>query len=345
MGDFRHSGGESHRWARIRRRLVTVPAVLVGLVLGWALVIPALLVGLVLDLVNRRPASTARVVLYGLWWLSVEAIGIVVAGVLWLRYAPTGGVIGIDARKAHSHVQHWWTKCLVGGARALLGLRYSVQGINDLAGEGPLVVLARHGSQGDALLVASVLAQASFRSRFVVKRQLLWDPCLDLYGHRIPNYFVDRNAHHNQAEIDNVGHLAECMDPDEALVIFPEGTRFSSAKLRRAVAILRDVAPERLEEVSQLRHLLPIRTPGVLAILRCNTRADLVFLNHVVVTDFSSLVDLWRNTPLPSGLHFRVERIKRDRVPPVDQVDDLVRYLDRCWVGLDGWVADQGLGP
>ena len=32
------------------------------------------------------------------------------------------------------------------------------------------------------------------RLRYVLKRELLWDPCLDIVGQRVPNIFVDRDA-------------------------------------------------------------------------------------------------------------------------------------------------------
>jgi hypothetical protein len=177
----------------------------------------------------------------------------------------------------------------------------------------------------------------------VVKRQLLWDPCLDLYGHRIPNYFVDRDSRDNRVEIHNIGALATGMARDEALVIFPEGTRFASAKLERAVEMLAETAPERLDQVGRLRHVLPIRTPGVLAVLKENQEADLVLLNHIGVADFSTLGDLWRNTPFPTDLRFHVERIDRAEVPEPSHSDELIRHLDRRWVGFDDWIHNRGV--
>ena len=107
-------------------------------------------------------------------------------------------------------------------------------------------MLARHGSQGDALLVASILATAGLRPRFVLKRQLLWDPCLDVVGHRIPNYFVDRDSTDNQTELGNIRQLASDLEDDEAVVIFPEGTRYSDAKREKAIDLLGIAAPERV---------------------------------------------------------------------------------------------------
>ena len=203
------------------------------------------------------------------------------------------------------------------------------------------MVLARHGSQGDALLVAAVLAEARLRPRFIVKRQLLWDPCLDIVGHRIPNYFVDRDAADNRIEIQNIGALARGLEPDEAIVIFPEGTRFSPSKLKRAIEMLSATAPERVESAQRLSCVLPVRTPGFLSILENNQEADVVLLNHVGVTDFKSLHDLWNNIPFPTSLHFNTERLSRSELPPISQPEALIENIDQLWEKFDLWVLSN----
>jgi len=262
-----------------------------------------------------------------------------VAGALWLRFAPGGRLHSEASFRAHSGLQRWWATNLVRGARRLLGLRFRLEDASPLQRGGPLVVLARHGSQGDALLVAAMLASSGLRPRFILKRQLLWDPCLDLVGHRIPNYFVDRDTVDNREEVRNVGRLGEGLGPDEAVVVFPEGTRFSPAKLERAVGILGNTEPERLPQVRSLRRVLPIRTAGILEILGSAPTPDLVFLNHVGVSDFRSLRDLWRNVPFASPLRFTAERFDRGQVPPNGEQAALVRWLDDRWVEFDAWVV------
>lgn len=51
-----------------------------------------------------------------------------------------------------------------------------VEGVNALQ-PGPLVVLMRHASLADTLLPAVVIASHGIRLRYVLKRELLWDPC------------------------------------------------------------------------------------------------------------------------------------------------------------------------
>ncbi len=333
------SAQDSSQSKRLRRRAVTVPGTLLGFLVFLALLVPAMVIGFLIDLSLKRRWPTVRVALYAVWWAGLETFGVLGAGFLWLRFAPSRRLQSDPSFRAHSRLQRWWATGLVRGAKCLLDLRFQLDDPSPLSRDGPLIVLARHGSQGDALLVAAMLSSSGLRPRFVLKRQLLWDPCLDIVGHRIPNYFVDRDTANNHDEILNIGHLAEDLSPDEAIVIFPEGTRFSQAKLNRSIKALAATAPERLPQAKRLCRVLPIRTAGVLAALRRAPSTDLLFLNHVGVSDFRTLSDLWRNVPFKTPLRFAAQRIERSAVPKSDNETDLVGWLDARWVEFDTWVA------
>lgn len=335
------SSHESDRLARLKRRSITVPVILLSFLIGLGLYIPTVLLAAIVDLCRGKPLPTVRLLTYGLWWLGIESGGILRATFLWLRFIPRQKLTSDDSLKAHSNLQYWWTSNLIRGAKSLLGVRFKLDGQEFLEVGGPLVVLARHGSQGDALLVAAVLAEAGLRPRFIVKRQLLWDPCLDIVGHRIPNYFVDRDAADNRIEIQNIGALARGLEPDEAIVIFPEGTRFSPSKLKRAIEMLSVTAPERVESAQRLSCVLPVRAPGFLSILENNQDADVILLNHVGVTDFKNLHDLWNNIPFPAPLHFNTERLSRSELPPISQPETLIENIDQLWEKFDLWVLSN----
>ena len=339
------SSRESSRTARLRRRCLTIPAVTLSFILLLLLLLPLLLLSVLFDAALCRKGATVRVVLYGTWWTGLETFGLLTAGILWLRFAHTGRLDSPESLHAHSRLQRWWASNLVSGARILLKLEYSFDGGAELLRSGPTVVLARHGSQGDALLLTEILTKAGIRPRFVLKKQLLWDPCLDVVGHRIPNYFVDRNSEDNQEELDNIGKLASSMDPDEALVIFPEGTRFSLSKQTHAVAFIERTVPERAERARRLRHVLPIRTSGLLEILIHASTADLVLLNHVGINDFRNLTDLWRSIPIERPLTFHAHRIQRSLVPDIGNTKALIEWLDSNWCTVDQWVEDHMLRP
>jgi len=98
-------------------------------------------------------------------------------------------------------------------------------------------MLCRHASVADSVLSAWVISTLSAMApRYVLKRELLWDPCLDIVGNRLPNHFLDRDAADSAVELDALRDLASSMAPADVAIIFPEGTRASEAKRERMLA-------------------------------------------------------------------------------------------------------------
>ena len=93
------------------------------------------------------------------------------------------------------------------------------------------MLFVRHSSSADTVLAAGVLANPQRRRfRYVLKQELLWDPCLDIVGCRLPNVFVNRQAVRSGEEALAVAELARDLGPDKGVLIYPEGTRYSPKK-------------------------------------------------------------------------------------------------------------------
>jgi 1-acyl-sn-glycerol-3-phosphate acyltransferase len=86
-----------------------------------------------------------------------------------------------------------------------------------------VIVLMRHASLADSLLPAVLLGTRGLRLRYVLKRELLWDPCLDVVGQRLPNAFIRRGSGESDAEIDAIRALGRDLGDDEGVLIYPEG--------------------------------------------------------------------------------------------------------------------------
>ena len=334
------SARKSSRSAKWARRCKTIPALFAAFVTVWSLLPILLVLALLFDLLKRRPLPNVRLLLFGAWWLAMEVLGVTVAFFFWLVFAPFKRLNSPTSQRWHSLLQSLWSRGLALGGKYTLRLRWQVDGLECLLESGPLIVLARHGSQGDALLTAALLSAGGRRLRFILKQQLLGDPCLDIVGHRIPNYFVDRDSLNNKNELANIGQLATGLASDEALVIFPEGTRFSNEKLSRAVTALCKTAPTRVQAARALTSVLPIRTAGTLAAL-ARSSADVVILNHVGIRDISSLKELQASVPLPTTLKFHLWRTPRDELPAEWAEEQLVEWLDAQWASVNSWVADN----
>ena len=165
----------------------------------------------------------------------------------------------------------------------------------------------------------------------MLKRELLWDPCLDIVGLRVPNYFVDRSSQQSVNELAAVTRLSADLATSDVAVIFPEGTRSSDTKRKRAVEKIRDQSPERVAATEGLRHLIPVRPSGTLALLEGAPCADIVIAWHTGFDGLSTfggvIAALGR-----SDVHivFRARRLQRSSLPDVN-----VGWLDDIWVKMD----------
>ena len=312
------------------RRLVSVPG-LVLLALGFLVLVPIWLpVMLVWDLFTgpRRLAHT-RLCAFGLWWSWSETIGLARAG--W--HFVTGRAHDTDASYA---LQRWWANQLVVGLRLTCGLVLEPRHTDALV-PGPVVVLPRHASLADALLSAWFVTQAGLRPRYVLKRELLADPCLDLVGNRIPNHFLDRGAVDAKPELDAIRELAiGARGVDEGVVIFPEGTRANPEKRARAMARLAERNPERAATLAGLRHLNPPRPAGTLAVLDGAPDADVVVMAHAGFEGLDTFSGILRSIPGRAPILIDCLRVPRSEVPLDDEAR--IAWLDAEWLALDARV-------
>lgn len=320
---------------RIARRAVTLSALAVSamamLVLGPALVVCALVV----DLARRSRFALTRALLMVVVYLAYEVAGVALATAIWIR--------GGDAsrqRDANFRLQWWWAAGLFDATRALFGLRVETHDLH-LAREGPVFVLARHASVGDTLLAAALLSRPhGLRLRYVLKRELLWDPCLDIVGWRLPNAFVRRGARDTGGDLLAVRALAEGLGAHDGVLIFPEGTRLTEqARLRaleRLSASERSTTAQR-EVARSLVHVLPPRVEGVLSLLEADTQADVVFLAHTGFDGVRTLADLRGGALVGRRVVVRAWRCGRGEVP-VDR-EGRVRWLMAQWARMDAVVG------
>jgi 1-acyl-sn-glycerol-3-phosphate acyltransferase len=318
------------RW---RRRLITLPGVFLAFALTLA-ALPALLVlALLVDLaLRRRSLSTVRLALLLPSYLGTEVTGLLLLGGVWLAS------LGSPARRAALTwpVQRLYTAMHFVALRTLFSLRFEVEGDALGAQGGPLLVLVRHVSVADVLLPGYFLAgRHRLHLRYVLKRELLVDPCLDVAGHWIPNHFVARDGTETDREILAVAALKAGLGPGEGVLIYPEGTRFTEAKRRRLLQRLAS-DPEALARTERLRHLLPIRAGGSLALLEAAPACDVLILGHAGLEGLTSLADIWAGALVRRTIRLKLRRIAGADVPEGRAAR--LAWLDAEWQRLDDWL-------
>jgi 1-acyl-sn-glycerol-3-phosphate acyltransferase len=170
-----------------------------------------------------------------------------------------------------------------------------------------------------------------------LKRELLWDPCLDIAGNRMVNCFVRRDSGAAEAEIAAVRDIARGIGAGEGVLIYPEGTRFTPAKRERALERIRASArPERLARAERLRHVLPPRLGGPLALLETCPDADVVFCAHVGFEGVRTMGDLVSGALVDGIVRVSLWRVPRDLVP--EGPEARAAWLDAQWQRVDEWI-------
>lgn len=322
----------------LTRRLITIPLVVLAFALTTFLLPILLTVALAADLIRyliaRIPATVSRTLVF-VWAYLLGEVGAMV----------TLGFIGMLGKKqatdATYRLQRVWTDWNVNSLRLAYGLRFEVEGSTSI-GMGPILVFARHASLIDSLLPARLIANGNhFRLRYVLKRELLLDPALDIAGNRLPNHFVDRGTRENEAEVGAIRQLGTAMGAADGVVIFPEGTRFSDEKLERQKERFKSKDSAMAKTVESFRFVLAPRLAGSLALLDA-TNCDVVVLAHHGLEGFSRAVDIWSGSLVGSTIFVALWRIPRAEIP-VNR-SDRADWLFDVWGDVDDWISRKANG-
>ena len=328
----------------LRRRAVSVPAVVFGLVVVAPLLVAALPLLATFDLLRgERRLPRARLAVFGIWYLAWEVAAVLAAVGLWVATGFGRRTHSEWSQARHAALQAAWVTSILGAAQRILDLDLDVEGSDCLVPDAdahsagaPLIVLCRHASMVDTLVPAKLLFDQGYRVRYVLKDELLWDPALDIIGHRLPNCFIDRSSPDMAAEIDGIGALAAGAGPNEALVIFPEGTRWSPEKRERAIARLRETEPARAERAERLVATMPPRAAGTLALLAGRPDADVVIVSHTGLEGLAGPGAALRLLPLRRPMQVSLRRIARSDVP--DGAAAQTAWLLDQWDQVDAWI-------
>ncbi len=318
------------------RRLITIPAFIAATVAVTA-ALPVLAIAAAICSVVPATKGALPTLGFIAGYLWCETIGIVTAFAIWIRHREADRVL-----QANFRLQCWWANALKVIAERLFRLTFDVEGEECLSGPAA-IMLPRHASIADTIIPMVYYAiPRQIRLRYVLKRELLADPCLDIVGHRLPNYFVDRHGQDSERARRGVAALLADIGDDEGALIYPEGTRFSEAK--RSQLLERYAASE--DMLAQLRRwteLLPPRLGGTLALLDANPGRDLIFCAHTGFEGSSHFATLINGSWI--GAHIRISfwRVPGQAVPA--ETDAQREFLFDQWDRMQAEVLRLQAAP
>ena len=284
---------------------------------------------LAIGVVRRRSFVVLRLSMFFWTYLAIELIGLVGAAGIYL-------VAARNIERRHDlffHLECWWGSSLFKWLCRFLSLSTSIEGEDQIL-PGPVLVFIRHASIIDtAVPVAFLSKPKGLRLRYVFKRELLVDPCIDVAGHASPNYFIDRGGSAHE-ELAGVRQLAENLG-DEGVLLYPEGTRFTERKKRIALERLAKTHPELVPVAEAFKHSLPPKAGGALSLLDAAPDADVLIIAHRGLEGLAEVTDLLSGAVVGQEVQIRIWRINAADIP---QGEARRRWLFDWWKRVDDFV-------
>ncbi len=321
------------------RRLVTIPLYLtlcLVSVLAAPLWIPALAI---VDATRSGTRSALRCGAFFTLYFQAQAAGLVVAFALWLVSGPWTGRDPARYVTRNQHLKWWWARTQLMGAARIFGIHFHIEGAEVIA-PGPIVLLIRHASMGDTMLPAVFVEYPNdIYCKYVLKHELLWDPCIDVVANRLDCYFVRRESSDASREIQGVARLIENLADNQGFMIYPEGTRFTPEKREHVLSRLRERGdPELAARAEKLQHVLPPRLGGTLAALEKNPGADAILCAQTGCEQAATFSELWRDNLVDRDIHIKFWRVPFNEIP--NHRAGRVEWLFDQWSRVDDWIDE-----
>ncbi|WP_428265708.1 1-acyl-sn-glycerol-3-phosphate acyltransferase [Haliangium sp.] len=319
-----------------RRRLITGPGFVLAALVAVPLSPAVTILAALWDLLRRRPFTATRFVLALTGVLVMHVVGLAGLAAIWLL---GGGWRGRPSARELSWeygFEAWWAHAVWRLAARIYAIRLVIEG-DEVAATGPFLLLSRHVSLLDTLLPIAILTvRHGRRLRFVMKRELLWDPCLDALGHRVPTAFVHRGGRDHAGDLAAVEALLEGLGEPDAIALYPEGTRFSPAKRDQVLGSLARRHPHLHQRAARLRHVLPPHPGGPLGLLVHRPDLDVVFCAHVGLEGANRFGDLLAGALIGRTVHVHYRRLPAAEVPR--EPEACLDWLYERWAEVDDWV-------
>ncbi len=321
-----------------RRRATSIPFIFVLGSLVLATLPLTLLAGTGFMIFERKRGSALRVVGFFAGYLAGEMAVLSLAAVQWVVGLgwTSGGKLRL--RRWANGLGNFWGSYLHHLGWWFFKIRCLPVGLEALDAGGPVIVLLRHTSVGDVVFAPVFIGiRAGLQLRYVAKTELRRDPAFDVIGGRLGSCWVNRSSDDPAAEIDKVCHLLERLDDKQAIVLFPEGTRFTPAKRDQLRSRLAGrLPPDLVVQARALRNLLPPRLGGPVALLERNPGADVILVNHAGYEGASTFSDLIEGRAVGAQVKIEFRRIPYAELPKGRVA--LTHWLFDRWTEMDHWI-------
>ncbi|MDF1604475.1 1-acyl-sn-glycerol-3-phosphate acyltransferase [Nocardioides sp. YIM 152315] len=326
----------------VLRRCVIAPAVVALAVFIW-FTLPLWLIGAAaISPIVPGWLRPLRVMWVAIFYLTCEALLLVVMLGLWLASGFGWRVRSPYFEGIHYDLVQGTMWVFFREARRVLRLRIETEGPTPVAHPvRPILVCCRHAGPGDSfVLIHTLMAWYAREPRVVLKDTLAWDPMIDVVLNRIPARFITPNPRPGADLERQIADLATGLDENDAFVIFPEGGNFTPARRQRAIDRLRRLGMERMaQRAEQMIHVIAPRPGGFLAALDAAPGADVVLVAHTGLDHLLTVGDVWRELPMDKRIVMRWWQVPREEIPAGREAR--IEWLFGWWERIDAWIDEN----
>jgi len=324
---------------KLSRRSLSVPVTFVITFIYLALLPVLCLYGLIADTIRRRPQLLIRFHASMSSIMSAHVIGLVALFGIWIGSGRFLNLNHDTFQRWSFRLEQWWGDLIFRIAEFCYGAEFIVLG-DECLEPGPVVVFARHTSVLDTMLPLRLIENwHGMVARIVKKHVLLWDPCVDSISQRLPRTFVRRGASDHERQLDMVRQLSGGMGTNDALWMYPEGTRFTAKKRQRVMDSLAQRHPDALERAQQFEYVLPPRPGGTLALLEQCEGMDIVFCAHTGMELANRLENFKSGSLYKRKVHIEFWRVPAVEIPKGRE--ERIAWMHEQWLRVDRWVAQR----
>lgn len=323
-----------------KRRLISIPAyTLIGSLFLATLPLMLILAG-IRDIVQRTRGAAVRALLFLTWYFLCELVGVAFSFVFWLLKTLWPGVTRAKYLRWNFTLQSYWTKALFEFARWVFQFRLSFKNM-ETGKEGPYLLFVRHASMADTVLASSLLSHPyQICLRYVMKEELLWDPCLNIVGLRLANVFVRRGSKQRDKELKRVAQLATNLGHEDGVLIYPEGTRFTTSKQQRLLDRFKEKGDmESYKYAKELDCVLPPRLGGATVLMNKAPDVDVVFFAHTGFEHVRTLWDVWNGGLIQQHIQIELWRVPASDIPKEEKARE--QWLLAQWQRVAEWVQEH----
>ncbi len=316
------------------RRLVSFPILFLMTAIYGGLLPLLAVYSVVRDLVTgRRAMPLLRFHVYIFSVLLIQCLGLMLLQLSWFYGLPMS-----DERRMqlNLNIEIFFIPKTIALAEIIYGMNIEMEDV-DCVSPGPVLLFSRHASILDTIMPIKLLGQShGMGMRIVQKAELLWNPVVDVASYRMPRAFVKRGTGNAERQAQHMQHLLKGITDNQALVVFPEGSRFSPEKQEKIISKLSQNNPIAAERARQLGNVLPVRPAGACALISARPDIDVVFLAHTGLEGANRLEDFVGGALYKQKVRIKFWRVPAAEIPENEQ--ERIDWLHNEWGKVDSWI-------